>query len=187
MATPTFSSVGGTYTGSQNVTLSVATGGAAIHYTTDGSAPSASSPTYTAPIPVTRTTTVRAFAVASGMADSDEAVATYTLAAVPPSFSPPGGTYSQPQSVSLATTTPGAAIHYTIDGSTPTTTSPSYAAPIAVTRSTTIRAMAAASGMVDSTVSGATYTLQAAMPVFTPPAGSYLMPQLVRSKGMSAP
>jgi hypothetical protein len=179
VATPTFSPAGGTYVGPQTVTLSVATGGATIHYTTDGSAPNASSPTYTAPILIARTTTIRAFAVAGGMTDSDEAAATYTVAAVPPSFSPQGGTYSQTQSVSLATATSGAAIHYTVDGSTPTTGSPVYTAPIAVTRSTTIRAIAAASGLVNSAVSSATYTLQTAAPVFTPPAGSYLTPQFV--------
>lgn len=179
VATPTFNPAGGSYVGSQTVTLSVATAGATIHYTIDGSAPTTSSPTYTAPILVTRTTTIRAFATASGMADSDEAAAIYTLAAVPPSFSPSGGTYTEAQSVSLATTTPDAAIHYTTDGSAPTTASAVYTAPIAVTRSTTIRALAAAGGMVNSAVSSATYTLQTATPVFTPPAGSYLTPQFV--------
>ena len=36
-----------------------------------------------------------------------------------------------------------------------------------------------ASGMADSVVASATYTLQAAAPTFNPPGGNYLLPQLV--------
>ena len=41
-----------------------------------------------------------------------------------PTFSPPGGTYTTTQSVTLATTTAGASIRYTLDGSTPTPAPP---------------------------------------------------------------
>jgi Chitobiase/beta-hexosaminidase C-terminal domain/FG-GAP-like repeat/FG-GAP repeat len=96
-----------------------------------------------------------------------------------PTFGVAPGTYNQPQSVALSDATTGATIYYTTDGTTPTTASPVYAGPIAVTQSMTIRAMAAASGMVNSSVATGVYTLQAALPTFTPPGGSYVLPQQV--------
>jgi hypothetical protein len=179
VATPTFSLPSGTYLAPQSVTLSDTTSGATIYYTTDGSTPTTASTPYTAPISVTRSMTIRAMAAASGMADSNVASATYTIRVATPTLSPPGGTYSTPQSVTLSDATAGATIYYTTDGSTPTTASTPYTAPISVTQTTTIRAMAAASGMADSNVASATYTLQAATPTFSPPSGTYLLPQFV--------
>ena len=80
--TPTFSPPAGTYISAQAVTLSTATAGAAVHFTTDGSTPTASSPTYTTTISVGRSLTVKAVATAGGYADSDVGSATYVL--VPP-------------------------------------------------------------------------------------------------------
>ena len=54
-------------------------GGAAIHYTTDGSEPTASSPLYTAPLNLTATTAVRAVAVEDGALPSEPSAATYVL------------------------------------------------------------------------------------------------------------
>ena len=83
VATPTFSIAGGTYTAVQSVTISEATSGAVVHYTTNGNTPTISSPIYTAGtvIPVDVTTTVQAFAVLStgGYAPSAIASSTYTL------------------------------------------------------------------------------------------------------------
>ena len=79
VATPTFSPEEGTFTEAQNVTISCATSGATIHYTTDGSTPTASSTTYSSAIPVSETTTIKAIAVKSGMNNSDVATATYTI------------------------------------------------------------------------------------------------------------
>ena len=167
-ATPTFSPIGGTYTSAQSVTLSDTTSGAAIHYTTDGSTPTAASTTYTVPIPVTATTTINAMATAGGLANSAVATATYTLAGRDADLQPVGGTYNSAQSVTLSDTTSGAAIHYTTDGSTPTTASTTYTVPIPVTATTTIYAMATAGGLANSAVATATYTLQAATPTFSP-------------------
>src|SRR5438093_1573518 len=108
---------GGTYVGSQTVTLSTVTSGATMYYTTDGSTPTAASSVYTTPILLTKTTTVRTMAAASGMNNSTVSSAVYTLQAVPPTFSPPTGTYVGSQTVTLSTVTSGATIHYTTDGS----------------------------------------------------------------------
>lgn len=76
------------------------------------------------------------------------------------SFDPPGGTYSSPQTVTLSTTTHGAAIHYTTDGSEPTASSPVYSGPIAVGSDQTVKAMAAAPGMETGEVSSAEYAIR---------------------------
>src|ERR687887_494400 len=174
---------GGTYVGPQTVTLSDGTSGATIYYTTDGSVPTPASTVYTGPIAVTRTTTFKAMAAASGMADSAVATATYTIMqqVAPPTFSPPEGTYVGPQTVTLSDATSGATIYYTTDGSVPTPASTVYTGPIAVTRTTTLKAMAAASGMADSAVATAAYTImqQVAPPTFSPPEGTYVGPQTV--------
>ena len=177
--TPTFNPPAGTYVESVAVAISTTTAGATIHYTTNGTTPTTASPVYSGAITLSQTTTVRAIAVKAGMAASAEASATYTLQVAAPTFNPPGGTYSQPQSVTLSTTTSGATIHYTLDGSTPTTASAVYSSPIGVPFSKTIRAIAVKSGMLNSTVASATYTLQAAAPTFNPPGGNYTVLQLV--------
>jgi beta-glucanase (GH16 family) len=62
------------------------------------------------------------------------------------------------QIVSLATATSGATIHYTLDGSTPTASSPVYEAPFLVASNLTLNAYAAASGDKDSKVTTQAFT-----------------------------
>src|SRR2546422_862676 len=160
VATPTFSPGGGTYTGSVTVTISDATSGATIHYTTDGSTPTTSSPVYSSALTFNQTTTLKATAGASGMTKSGVASATYTIRVATPTFSPGGGTYTGSVTVAISDATSGATIHYTTDGSTPTTSSPVYSSALTFNQTTTLKAMAAASGMTDSAVASATYTIQ---------------------------
>jgi hypothetical protein len=88
-----------------------------------------------------------------------------TPTAASPTFSPAGGNYGATQTVSLADSTPGASIYYTTNGSTPTTGSSKYSTPISVSATTTIRAIAVASGYNTSAVASATYTISAPAPV----------------------
>jgi outer membrane protein OmpA-like peptidoglycan-associated protein len=81
---PTASPAPGTFTGTQQVTLSSATPGAVIHYTTDGSTPTASSPVYSGPITVDATTTINAVAIAPGAPASSTSSGTYTVELPPP-------------------------------------------------------------------------------------------------------
>ena len=79
VATPTFTPNGVSgFTGPQSVTISCATVGATIHYTKDGTEPTAFSPVYSAPLSLTSTTTVKAIAVKTDMNNSAIATATFT-------------------------------------------------------------------------------------------------------------
>ena len=80
VAAPTFSPKAGRYAEAQTVSISCATEGATIYYTTDGSAPSTSSTVFTAPITISETTVVKAMAVADGE-ESKVASAKYTIGA----------------------------------------------------------------------------------------------------------
>ena len=78
VSTPTFSLAGGTYTTEQTVTISCATSGATIYYTTNGSKPSTSSTMYNGAITISETTTLKAIAIKDGT-ESSVAEATYTI------------------------------------------------------------------------------------------------------------
>ncbi len=78
-AAPTFSPGWGTYSSTQTLTISDATPGAVIYYTTDGSIPTTGSPAYTGPITVSSTTTVRAIASAPLYLNSAMTTAIYTI------------------------------------------------------------------------------------------------------------
>lgn len=158
VSTPTFSVAAGTYTGSQSVTLSCTTTGATIHYTTDGTTPTSSSPTYSSAITVDVTQTIKAIAIKDGMTNSDVAEAAYTIKCATPTFSPAAGTYGAVQSVSISTTY-GTNIYYTTDGTTPTTSSTPYTSAISVSSTQTIKAIASKSGCSDSDEGSAAYTI----------------------------
>lgn len=79
VATPTFSPPGGSYAAAQSVSISSATSGATIRYTTDGSTPTGASPVYSGPISVASSKTLKAIALKSGMTTSAVASAAYTI------------------------------------------------------------------------------------------------------------
>jgi len=160
--TPTFSLAAGSYNSAQTVAISDQTAGATIYYTTNGTTPNANSPIYSAPISVPTTETVEAVAVATGNAVSAIASATYTINLPPaatPTFSVPAGTYTSAQTVSISDSTSGATIYYTTNGTTPTTSSTIYSGGITVSASETIEAIAVASGLANSSVASAAYTI----------------------------
>ena len=82
--------------------------------------------------------------------------------AATPTFSPAAGTYTSVQNVTISSTTTGASIYYTTDGSTPDNTKTQYTAPISVTTTTTIKAIAYATDYNPSAVATATYTINTA-------------------------
>ncbi len=77
-----------------------------------------------------------------------------------PTFSPAAGTYTEAQSVTISTTTSGASIYYTTDGSTPSSSNGTlYNGAINVSEDMTIKAIAVKAGSNDSPVSEAAYTI----------------------------
>src|SRR5882724_10552131 len=78
-ATPTFSPVAGTYSSTQNVTISCTTPSSTIYYTTDGSTPTTASTVFTSPIAVSVSETLKAIATASGFTQSAVGSAAYTI------------------------------------------------------------------------------------------------------------
>lgn len=179
-ATPTFSVPAGTYTTAQSVSIADVTPGASIYYTTDGSTPTTSSTLYSGPITVsgvlnqTVTETIQAIATAPSYSASAVGTSTYAIHLLPlastPSFSSPAGTYTTVQTVTLGDASPGVAIYYTTDGSTPTSSSTPYSGPITVAASETLNAIAiatAANTYSPSLVGSAVYVINLPPPAFT--------------------
>jgi N-acetylneuraminic acid mutarotase len=96
-ATPAFSVAAGRYTSTQSVRITESTPNATIYYTLDGTTPSEKSAVavYKAALSITKTTTVKAIALADGYVKSAVATAKYTiLKAQTISFTPPASPVS---------------------------------------------------------------------------------------------
>ena len=132
----------------QGFTITCATEGATIHYTTDGTEPTTSSTEYSGAVTITSETTVKAIAVKDGFIYSRVVENTYSKTVTPTiTFDQYTNTFT------LASTTEGATIHYTTDGTAPTTTSPTYSDVVSLTAAATIKAMAIKIGVVNSEIS----------------------------------
>ena len=173
-AAPTFQPAPGTYSTAQSVTLSSTTPGFSIYYTTNGTTPTVNSTLYTGAIAVNSSMTIEAIAVASGYSTSPVASGAYVIGtpAAAPTFSPPGGTYTATQLVTLSSTTPGFSIRYTTNGTTPTVNSTPYTGVLTVNSSVTVEAIAVASGYSTSPVASATYVINTGTTAQVPLTGS---------------
>ncbi len=146
------SPAGGAYATARSVTLSCDDGGgsgcASIRYTTNGSTPTTSSTQYTAPLNISSNTTLKFLAIDNAGNVSSVVTETYVIDSSAPqvSASPAGGSYATTQSVTLSCDDGGgsgcASIRYTTDGSTPTTSSTQYTAPLSISSTTTLKFLA---------------------------------------------
>ena len=165
VATPVISPNGGEVESGSTVTLTCATENATIHYTLDGTEPTAQSAKYEAPVAITKACTLKAVAVKEGnYTDSQVATAQFTIKAkevvATPAISPNGGEYESSATVTLTCATEGASIYYTLDGSTPTTASTLYSKAFTLTESATVKAIATKSGYyTNSQVASAVFTI----------------------------
>ncbi|MEN6560930.1 MAG: chitobiase/beta-hexosaminidase C-terminal domain-containing protein [Acidobacteriota bacterium] len=160
---PVFSPPAGEYADAQDVTITTASSGASIRYTTDGSTPTEASGTlYTGPVPVAASLTLKAVAFGTGYRASAVTSGAYVIGfnVVAPAFSPAPGTYQEAQDVAISTTTANAAIRYTTDGSTPTEAAGAlYTAPVRLSASATLRAVAYRTGWATSPVTSGDYVI----------------------------
>jgi hypothetical protein len=130
---------------------------------------SSSAPVVSIPTPATTSGTTYAIPPASFIAltySSSGASAPVSTAATP-SFTIPSGTYSTAQTVAISDATAGATIYYTTNGTTPTTSSTKYTAPITVSSSETLEAIAVENGYTSSAVAAVTYSIGAVTPTFS--------------------
>ena len=81
-----------------------------------------------------------------------------TAAVNAPTITPNGGTFTNSVTVALQTSTAGASIFYTTDGTTPTQFSKSYTAPFALTATSLVKAQAFKNGMTPSSQVSAWFT-----------------------------
>lgn len=79
-----------------------------------------------------------------------------------PKFSPAPGRYTEAQTVSISCSTEGASIYYTLDGTTPSAGSTLYSQPIAISETTTIKAVAVLDGE-ESKVASAKYVISSSL------------------------
>jgi hypothetical protein len=76
-----------------------------------------------------------------------------------PVISPGTGTYTTTQVVSMSSSTSGATIYYTTNGTQPTCSGTAYSVPFRIFATTTFKAIACAAGYIDSEVTTVTPTL----------------------------
>jgi peptidoglycan/xylan/chitin deacetylase (PgdA/CDA1 family)/N-acetyl-beta-hexosaminidase len=186
----------GWYAPGASVSLSASdtgSGVASIHYTTDGSDPTFASPTYTAPVTVVTTTTVkyRAWDNAGNAGQTNTQLIQIDTTAPTSTISCNGAPCSTFAYLTAVTVTMSATdaesgvsvIRYTTDGSDPTASSTAYSGPFTVSSTTTVKYRAwDNAGNVEST-NTQVVTISVVVPDTTPPASSISCNQAVCSTG----
>ena len=182
---PTLTPGAGAYGTAQNVSMATTTSGATPRYTTDGTEPTESSTAYSSAIVVANPLTVKVRAYKAGWTPSDSGYASYVISGgtvATPVITPAGGAQSVPPLVAMTSTTTGATIRYTVDGSTPTATSAVFVYPFLLTSTTTVKAKAFKAGYTASATASTTFNVDAAGAAATPqisPAGGWFATQQI--------
>ena len=156
---PVISPENGTvFGGSLSVSMTCPTEGATIHFTTNGTEPTAESPVYKR-FKIYGKTTVKAVAVKNGLL-SEVVTAEYALGqCADPVFSLADGAEFEHsnQAVSIAWNNDGV-LRYTLDGSEPTAESPIYEGPFSFSESVVVKAKVFSDDFFDSSVVTASLT-----------------------------
>jgi len=170
VAAPVFTPPTGTYASAQAVTITDATPGAKLYYSTTSSWP-INWIAYTGPIQLSTEGSffIQAYASETGYEPSSQVLSTYTLNLPPaptPVITPGSGSHAGAQSVTISDSATGAPIYYTTDGTTPTTKSTLYSGPITVSISEIIAAIASGGGYNDSAPASAQIYIDSAASSF---------------------
>lgn len=132
---------GGTFTNQVAVTLFSGSPDAAIRYSLDGSEPDLASLVYSGPFVLARSTTVKARLFINGFPAS-ETFSAFFRADPGVGLVPAGGDFTNRLDVVLTSRLAQTTLHYTVDGTDPTSASTTYQGPILITESTTLKAVA---------------------------------------------
>ena len=211
--TPTFSPSAGTYSSPQTVTISDTSSGSIICYNftgspaTNGIGGCENGALYTGAISVPKGQKIYAVAGSGASSYGDSAVGSsaynVTGTASQPTYSASSGDYQGNQAIIL-TAAQGSVICYNTtgspatNGSTSCTTGTLYTAPVVVSSNETLYSVAGGTGLTDSAVSSATYSispywgtyadspLPPASPTFSPLPGTYTGAQSVTLSSTTA-
>jgi hypothetical protein len=194
--TPILDKPAGDYISYPTVTITVVPTIATIKYTMDGSDPSPTNGSTLSnggsfAVSGTSPVTVKAMAYAPNTADSSIVTAVYSLnlaQVAAPVFTPQIGMYTPPPnlSVSLSTTTAGATIKYTTDGTNPSPTNGTVGTTVAIADTEVLKAYAYKAGMTDSSITnsaGSWYIIAPKVNSISPNKGPNLGPITVTIKG----
>jgi hypothetical protein len=164
-ANPVFAPAAGSFDFSVDVEITCATPSAVIYYTLDGSDPTPTSASYSAPIHLTANTTIKAYAVLVDFVDSKIVTTPYVVVANPTCATPTAEfsveSETHTTNVTLACASASATIYYTIDGSDPTISSAEYTAPFNIAATAQVRAFAVKALYIDSNIVSLNYVLPA--------------------------
>jgi hypothetical protein len=168
VAMPTADPPGGTVALNEEITLRCASAGASIYYTQDDGTPSRAATLYSesSKPKIAASGTLKAIAIKEGWEDSSVLSVAYTVNAgkvATPTANPAGGMQVIPgKSITLSSSTAGASIRYTLNGTAPTSTSGteySDTTKPVIAEACTLKAIAYKTDMEDSDVLSASYTI----------------------------
>ena len=161
VATPVIAPNGGEIEAGTTISISCATSGATIYYSTNGAEPTT---VYSAPFALNEAATVKAVAKKEGWNNSATAQASFTIkkevvveTVATPVITPNGGEIEAGTTISISCATSGATIYYSTNGAEPTTV---YSAPFALNEAATGKAVAKKEGWNNSATAQASFTIK---------------------------
>jgi len=159
---------GSKFTQSVKVKMTCDTPGAQIYYTTNGSIPDKTSALYNQELTFSASTKVNAIAYSNALPESSVATADFMLSSGRVNINPLGGLFTEIANVKLSTTTSGATIVYTLDGSNPTINSAVYTDNVKITANAMLKVMSFKADFAESDIDSAKFSIRVVPPVIEP-------------------